>query len=60
MSEDFDFKIGKSHYRGHGILALAALAIVRLPLAVLFSAGGFSLYSVLPLLLQAIRGYFGH
>jgi hypothetical protein len=60
MSEDFDFKIGKGHYRGHGMRALVALAIVRLPLAALFSGGGVALYWVLPWLLQAIRAHIGY
>lgn len=59
MSEDFDFKIGKGHYRGRGVRALVALAIVRLPLSALFGGGGFALYSVLPWMLQAIRAYVG-
>jgi hypothetical protein len=31
MLQDFDFKIGRGHYRGHGIRALVTLAIVHLP-----------------------------
>jgi hypothetical protein len=37
--QDFDFKIGRGHYRGRGSRGLIALAIVHLPRAALFGAG---------------------
>ena len=56
MSGDFDFKIGKGHYRGRGTRALVALAIVRLPIAALFGGGAYALQSVLPWLLLKLFG----
>jgi hypothetical protein len=60
MSQDFDFKIGRGHYRGHGICALVALAIDHLPRAALWTTGGITAWSTLPWLLQAVRAYVGH
>ena len=48
MSPDFDFKIGRGHYRGRGMPALVALAIVCLPRAAIYGTGGFIAYSVIP------------
>lgn len=60
QDQDFDFKIGRGHYRGRGVPALVALAIVHLPRAALYGTSGMTAYAVLPWLLQAVRAYVGH
>ena len=55
IGTDFDFKIGRGHYRGRGWRALVALTIVHLPRAALIGGGGFSLYSGLPWLMKALH-----
>jgi len=57
QDNDFDFRIGRGHYRGRGTHALVALAIVRLPRAALYGAGGFTLSSILEWLLRALGGH---
>jgi len=57
---DFDFKIGRGHYRGHGVSALVALAIVHLPRVALYTTGGVTAYSFVPWLVQAVRTYAAH
>jgi hypothetical protein len=59
MSQDFDFKIGKAHYRGRGGRALVALAIVQLPRAALWVTGGIAAGSILPWALHVLRAYIG-
>ena len=39
QDQDFDFKVGRGHYRGRGSRGLIALAIVQLPRALLLSGG---------------------
>jgi hypothetical protein len=56
---DFDFKMGRGHFRGRGLRALIALAIVLLPRAMLYGAGGLSASSILPWLLRAARAHLG-
>ena len=60
MSPDFDFKIGQRCYRGRGMPALVALAIVHLPRAALYATGGVTAHAILLWLLQAARVYIGH
>jgi hypothetical protein len=60
MSQDFDFKIGRGHYRGRGICALVALAIVHLPRAALFGGGAYAATPTMLWLVQAVRPYIGH
>jgi hypothetical protein len=58
-NSDFDFKIGRGHYRGHGIQALVALAIVHLRRVAYVRGGLSALYSILPWLWQIIRAHLG-
>jgi hypothetical protein len=56
IETDFDFKTRRGHFRGRGLRALIALAIVNLPPAMLYAAGGLIASSIL----HAARAYLGH
>lgn len=58
MAQDYDFKVGKDHYRGHGWLGLVALAIVQPSRPTLGGAGMFTVSSTLWWLVQIVRDYF--
>jgi hypothetical protein len=58
-NSDFDFKIGRGHYRGRGPCALIALAIVLLSRAAWAGGGGVAAYAFLPWLLNVVRTYAG-
>lgn len=59
QDQDFDFKIGRGHYRGRGGRALIALAIVHLRPAAYVGGGSLALYSILPRLWQIVHAHFG-
>jgi hypothetical protein len=60
QDQDFDFKIGRGHYRGRGSRALIALAIVYLPRAVLFGSGVAVTTPAVVWLIQAVHRVIGH
>jgi hypothetical protein len=60
MAADYDFRIGRGHYRGTGTRGLVALTIICATRAGIFGAGGIAIYSGSTWLLQAFRGYIGH
>ena len=57
QDQDFDFKIGRAHYRGRGSRALIALAIVHLPRAALFGSG---VAVTTPAVVWFIQALIGH
>jgi hypothetical protein len=58
--QDFDFKIGRGHYRGRGSRALIALAIVHLPRAALFGGAAVVATPSGIWLIQSLRTLVGH
>jgi|HubBroStandDraft_1064217.scaffolds.fasta_scaffold224863_1 hypothetical protein len=58
--QDFDFKIGRGHYRGRGSRGLIALAIVHLPRAALFGAGAAVVTPAAIWLVQALHMLTGN
>ena len=56
---DFDFKIGRGHYRGHGTRGLIALTIVHVTRIALYGAGGMAASSVGSWLWHAFQTYGG-
>lgn len=60
QDQDFDFKIGRGHYRGRGSRALIALAIVHLPRAALFGTGVVVTPPVVVWLIQTVHTLIGH
>jgi hypothetical protein len=60
MTMDFDFKHGKRHYKGRGILGLVGLAMMLLIPPLLWIGGGTGItYWLKPSLIDGIRGYLG-
>ena len=59
IETDFDFKTRRGHFRGRGLRALIALAIVHLPRAMLYGAGGLIASSILPWMMHAVQAYIG-
>ena len=60
QDQDFDFKIGRGHYRGRGSRGLSALAIVHLPRAALVGSGVAVATPGAVWLIQALRTLIGH
>jgi hypothetical protein len=60
QNQDFDFKIGRGHYRGRGSHGLIALAIVHLPQAALFGSGVAVATPAIAWLVQLLRALVGH
>ena len=58
--QDFDFKIGRGHYRGRGSRALIALAIVYLPRAALFGSAAAVATPGGIWLIQVLRALVAH
>lgn len=60
QEQDFDFRIGRGHYRGRGSRGLIALAIVHLPRAALFGSGVAVATPAVAWLVQLLRALVGH
>ena len=60
MATDFDFKIGRGHYRGTGTRGLIALTIICVTRAATVGAGGLMAYSWFPGTFQRSRAHAGY
>jgi hypothetical protein len=60
QDQDFDFKIGRAHYRGRGSRVPVALAIVHLPRAALFGSGVAVVTPAAAWLIQALHAIISH
>jgi hypothetical protein len=58
--QDFDFRIGRGHYRGRGTRGLVALALVQLPRAAFLGTGIALASPGLTWSVQAFRALMGH
>jgi hypothetical protein len=60
QDQDFDFKVGRGHYRGRGSRGLIALAIIQLPRAVFFGSGVAVAMPTVVWSIQMLRTLIGH
>jgi hypothetical protein len=58
--QDFDFKIGRGHYRGRGSRGLIALVIIQLPRAALLGSGIAVATPNIVWSIQVLRTLIGH